>query len=62
MHPEIHASKPGKCPKCGMDLEKQNLLKKAIVQNKLQKQLLRKQEPKTNGVRSRKKLKICIKS
>jgi hypothetical protein len=34
MHPEIHASKPGKCPKCGMDLEKQNLLKKAIVQNK----------------------------
>jgi hypothetical protein len=27
--PEIHASKPGKCPKCGMDLvkEKQNLLK-----------------------------------
>ena len=20
MHPEIHATKPGKCPKCGMDL------------------------------------------
>jgi len=23
MHPEIHASKPGKCPKCGMDLIKE---------------------------------------
>lgn len=22
MHPEIHESKPGKCPKCGMDLVK----------------------------------------
>jgi hypothetical protein len=44
MHPEIHASKPGKCPKCGMDLvkEKQNLLKKPCAK-KLQKQLLRKQ-------------------
>ena len=24
MHPEIHASKPGKCPKCGMNLIKEN--------------------------------------
>jgi predicted nucleic-acid-binding Zn-ribbon protein len=23
MHPEIHATKPGKCPKCGMDLIKE---------------------------------------
>ncbi|MFV8361012.1 heavy metal-binding domain-containing protein [Flavobacterium sp. LS1P3] len=23
MHPEIHAIKPGKCPKCGMDLIKE---------------------------------------
>ncbi len=29
MHPEIHATKPGKCPKCGMDLikEKQKKVK-----------------------------------
>jgi DNA-directed RNA polymerase subunit RPC12/RpoP len=24
MHPEIHASKPGNCPKCGMKLVKEN--------------------------------------
>ena len=24
MHPEIHATKPGKCPKCGMNLVKEN--------------------------------------
>lgn len=23
MHPEVTSDKPGKCPKCGMDLEKQ---------------------------------------
>ena len=22
MHPEVHSDKPGKCPKCGMDLVK----------------------------------------
>ena len=22
MHPEVKSDKPGKCPKCGMDLEK----------------------------------------
>jgi hypothetical protein len=21
MHPEVHSSRPGRCPKCGMDLE-----------------------------------------
>jgi CopA family copper-resistance protein len=33
MHPEIHANKPGKCPKCGMDLikEKAKLVKKAVL-------------------------------
>ena len=32
MHPEIHATKPGKCPKCGMDLikEKAKPLKKTV--------------------------------
>lgn len=33
MHPEIHASKPGNCPKCGMALikEKAKTVKKAVV-------------------------------
>ncbi len=33
MHPEIHATKPGKCPKCGMDLikEKMKAVKKSAV-------------------------------
>lgn len=31
MHPEIHATKPGKCPKCGMALIKEKV-KKAIKQ------------------------------
>ncbi len=26
MHPEIHATKPGKCPKCGMDLIKEKVV------------------------------------
>ncbi|WP_245792573.1 multicopper oxidase domain-containing protein [Flavobacterium fryxellicola] len=32
MHPEIHAKKPGKCPKCGMDLikEKAKPVKKSV--------------------------------
>src|SRR6476620_984696 len=29
MHPEIHATKPGKCPKCGMVLVKEKLQKAA---------------------------------
>jgi len=28
MHPEVTASKPGKCPKCGMDLVKKPIKKK----------------------------------
>ena len=24
MHPEVKSDKPGKCPKCGMELMKQN--------------------------------------
>ena len=33
MHPEIHADKPGKCPKCGMTLikEKAKMVKKTVV-------------------------------
>ncbi len=33
MHPEIHSPKPGKCPKCGMDLikEKAKPTKKAVI-------------------------------
>jgi hypothetical protein len=64
MHPEIHASKPGKCPKCGMDLvkEKAKPTKKSHCAKTSQK-LLRKQEQLRQMVlRSRKKLKICIKS
>lgn len=34
MHPEIHASKPGKCPKCGMALYKKTV--KAPMQQKQQ--------------------------
>ncbi len=31
MHPEIHEKKPGKCPKCGMDLVKEKTPKKPIA-------------------------------
>ncbi|MES2748028.1 MAG: heavy metal-binding domain-containing protein, partial [Bacteroidota bacterium] len=33
MHPEIHSPKPGKCPKCGMNLikEKPKAVKKKTV-------------------------------
>ncbi|HYM93356.1 MAG TPA: multicopper oxidase domain-containing protein, partial [Chitinophagaceae bacterium] len=37
MHPEIHASKPGKCPKCGMDLYKKTIaVKKPVIKLKEQ--------------------------
>ncbi|MES2431663.1 MAG: multicopper oxidase domain-containing protein [Bacteroidota bacterium] len=35
MHPEIHATKPGNCPKCGMKLVKEKL--KQVEQNPVQK-------------------------
>ena len=35
MHPEIHASKPGKCPKCGMDLIKEKA--KSVKKSRRQK-------------------------
>ncbi len=37
MHPEIHAAKPGNCPKCGMTLvkEKPKPVKKPVVQKKV---------------------------
>lgn len=31
MHPEIHEKKPGKCPKCGMDLVKEKTTKKIVL-------------------------------
>lgn len=31
MHPEIHEKKPGKCPKCGMDLVKEKTTKKTVL-------------------------------
>jgi hypothetical protein len=43
MHPEIHASKPGKCPKCGSQ-GKAKPTKKSHCAKQAQKQLLRKQE------------------
>lgn len=36
MHPEIHEDKPGKCPKCGMDLikVKEKRIKKEVIKKK----------------------------
>ncbi|MGI8634007.1 MAG: heavy metal-binding domain-containing protein [Segetibacter sp.] len=34
MHPEIHSSKPGNCPKCGMKLVKEKT--KAVPEDKMQ--------------------------
>lgn len=31
MHPEIHEKKPGKCPKCGMDLVREKTTKKTVL-------------------------------
>jgi CopA family copper-resistance protein len=41
MHPEIHASKPGNCPKCGMKLikEKPKAVKQPVVQKDDEKQI-----------------------
>jgi len=30
MHPEVIKDKPGKCPKCGMNLEKKEVVKKVV--------------------------------
>ena len=47
MHPEIHASKPGKCPKCGMDLikEKAKPIKKSVPKKQTPKTVVKKQAP-----------------
>ncbi|TDE05262.1 multicopper oxidase domain-containing protein [Flavobacterium sandaracinum] len=47
MHPEIHASKPGKCPKCGMDLikEKAKPVKKSVLKKQTQKAVVKKAVP-----------------
>ncbi|HEX9152353.1 MAG TPA: multicopper oxidase domain-containing protein, partial [Flavobacterium sp.] len=59
MHPEIHAIKPGKCPKCGMDLIKEKVKseKKSISKNPAVKAVVKKDKRgkaniiKTNAVR-----------
>ena len=44
MHPEIHATKPGKCPKCGMDLikEKAKPVKKSVPKKQALKGVVKK--------------------
>ncbi|MFV8338246.1 multicopper oxidase domain-containing protein [Flavobacterium sp. LB3P21] len=47
MHPEIHATKPGKCPKCGMDLikEKAKPVKKSVPKKQAPKAVVKKPVP-----------------
>jgi CopA family copper-resistance protein len=47
MHPEIHANKPGKCPKCGMDLikEKAKPVKKSVLKKHVPKAVVKKAVP-----------------
>ncbi len=47
MHPEIHATKPGKCPKCGMDLikEKAKPVKKTVLKKQAPKAVVKKAVP-----------------
>jgi CopA family copper-resistance protein len=47
MHPEIHAAKPGKCPKCGMDLikEKAKPVKKSVPKKQAPKAVVKKAVP-----------------
>ncbi|TDD78634.1 multicopper oxidase domain-containing protein [Flavobacterium caseinilyticum] len=47
MHPEIHANKPGKCPKCGMDLikEKRKPVKKSVSKKQVPKAVVKKAVP-----------------
>ncbi|MFV8359563.1 multicopper oxidase domain-containing protein [Flavobacterium sp. LS1P3] len=42
MHPEIHAAKPGKCPKCGMDLIKEKPVKKSVLKKQAPKAVVKK--------------------
>jgi CopA family copper-resistance protein len=42
MHPEIHANKPGKCPKCGMNLIKEKTVKKTVQKNQAPKVVVKK--------------------
>lgn len=47
MHPEIHTTKPGKCPKCGMDLikEKAKPVKKSVPKKQAPKAVVKKAAP-----------------
>ncbi len=47
MHPEIQASKPGKCPKCGMNLIKENTksTRKGVVKKQVPKAVVKKAVP-----------------
>jgi FtsP/CotA-like multicopper oxidase with cupredoxin domain len=48
MHPEIHATKPGNCPKCGMILikEKTKPIKKKVVSKQIQTPIQKEETPK----------------
>nr|WP_314897631.1 multicopper oxidase domain-containing protein [uncultured Flavobacterium sp.] len=52
MHPEIHASKPGKCPRCGMDLikEKAKPVKKSVPKKQAPKAVVKKEVPLKTSV------------
>ncbi|MFV8464544.1 multicopper oxidase domain-containing protein [Flavobacterium sp. LB1P62] len=56
MHPEIHANKPGKCPKCGMDLIKEKVkpVKKAVAKKQVPKAIVKKQMPLRTSVNQNK--------
>ena len=47
MHPEIHVTKPGNCPKCGMKLikEKQKVTATQVIKNKKEMQILKDTTP-----------------
>ena len=56
MHPEIHATKPGKCPKCGMDLikEKAKPVKKSVPKKQAPKAIVKKVAPvKAKGIETK---------
>ena len=50
MHPEIHATKPGNCPKCGMKLVKEKSKKTTQPQSQLPKDSTKKNEMDMAGM------------
>ncbi|TKB99180.1 multicopper oxidase domain-containing protein [Pedobacter cryophilus] len=51
MHPEIHASKPGNCPKCGMKLVVEKTKVKPATSKEKIKMPTKKPAPKTDGMK-----------